>query len=302
LHQRSETIEGFQNPSGRGGCVGASRLKIRVVREYCLAFDASPSHAHMTIPSRNQRELLVVMPVYNEEAAVEKVAREWLEEIERWTKDFVLLAINDGSKDGTARVLDKLQAESGGKLQALHRENRGHGQSCLQGYRHAIDQKFSYVMQIDSDWQCDPRFFYEVWSRRGEFDVIYGKRVRRDDGWRRVVASWVLKAVVWLRSGTLCADPNVPYRLMRTEILPPTLGKIPADFFLANVALAVLLRREKKLRHGCVPIHFRDRYGGQPTVRMGQFGFRARQLIKQLGQLDRPVANPNQNDPNRRPK
>jgi len=74
---------------------------------------------------------------------------------------------------------------------------------------------------------------------RDEYDVIYGQRVRRDDGWRRVLAGSLLKFVVLLRSRVLCADPNVPYRLMHTEILPAVLGNIPSDFYLANVALAV---------------------------------------------------------------
>ena len=248
-------------------------------------FDAIPAYAHMTLPSKSQRELLVVMPVFNEEAAVEKVVGEWLAELKQRTNDFVLLAINDGSTDGSARVLDKLQSEANGKLQVLHQENHGHGQTCLKGYRHAIEHGFAYVMQIDSDWQCDPRFFCDVWSQRGEFDVIYGQRIGRDDGWRRSLASFVLKIVVWLRTGALCTDPNVPYRLMRAKILPPVLARIPSNFFLANVALAVLLRRDKSLRHGCVPIHFRDRFGGQPVVPMGQFFYRARQLIQQLGQL-----------------
>jgi glycosyltransferase involved in cell wall biosynthesis len=235
------------------------------------------------------------MPVYNEEAAIQRVVREWVEELAHRSADFTVLVINDGSKDTTEAELRKLQAEIGNSLQVINRENRGHGQTCLEGYRYAIEHHYDFVMQIDSDWQCDPRFFHEVWSRRNQFDVIYGKRVRRDDGWRRILASWILKFVVLMRCRTLCVDPNVPYRLMRTKILPMFLPRIPSDFFLANVALAVLLKRERSVQHGTVPIHFRDRYGGQPAVRMSQFGFRARQLIRQLGELDKPSMKPASN-------
>ena len=231
------------------------------------------------------RELAIVIPVFNEEESVPKVILEWDKEVRRWEKHFVMLVINDGSTDGTQRMLEELQLDKEIPLQVIQRANRGHGQTCLEGYRWAIDQGFAYVMQIDSDWQCDPRFFKDLWSRRTNYDVMYGQRVRRDDGWRRMLASLLLKVVVAMRSWTLCADPNVPYRLMRTEILPPVLERIPADFFLANVALAVLLKRKSGLRHGYVPISFRDRYGGQPTVPLSQFAFRARQLIRQLGTL-----------------
>lgn len=120
---------------------------------------------------------------------------------------------------------------------------------------------------------------------RDDFDIIYGNRTNRDDGWKRSFASWILKMVVFTRSGALCVDPNVPYRLMRVETLPKHLAKIPPDFFLANVALAVLLRRSRDVKHGSVRIGFRKRLGGQPKVRLGQFGGRARELVRQLGQL-----------------
>jgi len=236
-------------------------------------------------------ELLVVMPVYNEEASIRQVVREWDGELGRHLQNFRLLVINDGSTDATRQRLTELQTEIGPRLEVIHRENRGHGQSCLQGYRQAVEQKCEWVLQLDSDGQCDPRYFKLFWEQREQFDVIYGKRVRRDDGWQRLVASWVLKVVVLIWGRALCFDPNVPYRLMRPQILPSALAAIPADFFLGNVALAVLLQRAGIFRHGCVPIRFRNRYGGQSKVRLPQFGSRARQLVKQLGLLERPDAN-----------
>ena len=80
-------------------------------------------------------------------------------------------------------------------------------------------------------------------------------------------------------------DANVPYRLMRTDHLQQLLDRIPNNFFLANVALAVLLRKDRSWRHGYVPIRFRERYGGEPSVALGKFGEKARQLAEQLRQL-----------------
>jgi hypothetical protein len=119
---------------------------------------------------------------------------------------------------------------------------------------------------------------------------VYGCRTRRDDGWRRVIASGILKVTLLLCGGVLCPDANVPYRLMRTSILPHTLDQVPKDFFLANVALAVLLRRRRDVRHASVPIHFRERYGGEPSVRLGKFGEKALELIRQIRKLGTPSA------------
>ena len=60
----------------------------------------------------------------------------------------------------------------------------------------------------------------------------------------------------------MCLDSNVPYRLMRTALVAPFLPRIPANFSLANIGLAILLKNDPALRHAYVPFHFRERYGG----------------------------------------
>jgi dolichol-phosphate mannosyltransferase len=230
-------------------------------------------------------ELLVVIPVYNEQASVRKVIHEWFEEIDNWTENFIVLAINDGSSDRTSLILEQLREKLGSRFEVVNRENRGHGESCIEGYMTAVRRKIPFVFQIDSDGQCDPQYFFRFWRDREKYDVIYGKRVRRDDGIRRVLASIVLKITLLIFARVWCVDANVPYRLMRTEILKSELEKIPNNFFLKNVALSVLLRRSRR-SEGCVPINFRERYGGEPSVALGKFGNKARELISQLENLN----------------
>ncbi len=176
--------------------------------------------------------------------------------------------------------------KSRGSLRGMEptRINRGHGQSCLAGYRLAAESGAEWVFQIDSDGQCDPAFFEHVWELRKSADVVYGVRVRREDGWKRVLASALLRLLVRIRCGVWCADPNSPYRLMRSTALSKAITEIPPDFFLANVALAALLRRRNVL-HASTPIRFRARIGGEPSVPLRSFGQRALELWKQLGSL-----------------
>lgn len=231
-------------------------------------------------------ELLIVMPVYNEQASVRKVVTEWFTEVENWTERFTLLVINDGSMDETQPILEGLQRKLGNRLEIIARENRGHGQTCLQGYQIACERKCPYVMQIDSDGQCDPQYFFRFWRAREKFDVIYGHRYRREDGLRRVVASQVLRTVLLLFARVWCIDANVPFRLMKTAKLSEQISRIPRGFFLANVALAILLRREN-WSQGIIPIRFRERYGGEPSVRISKFGSKAGELIQNIEELSK---------------
>ena len=222
------------------------------------------------------------MPVYNEEASVSRAVLEWFEEIGKTAPSFRFLVINDGSTDGTVNILKHLATQLDTRFEILDRENRGHGQSCLQGYRIAREQGIPYVFQIDSDGQCDPKYFAALWRERDHFEVVYGRRVHRDDGWRRVLASAVVRGFLLILFRINCPDANVPYRLMRTAMLGPFLDRVPKDFLLANIALAVLLKLDRSVRHGYVPIHFRERYGGEPSVGMGKFGTKAIELYRQL--------------------
>ena len=230
-------------------------------------------------------ELLVVMPVFNEQVAVGKVVREWFPALDAATVAFTFLAINDGSTDGTLAALHVLRAELGPRLEILDRPNRGHGQSCLQGYHIAVEREVPFVFQLDSDGQCDPRFFTALWERRERFNVVYGHRTRRDDGWTRVVVSAVERAFLLLLFGVNCVDANVPYRLMRTRGLGPVLAGIPVTFRLGNIALAVLLKKNPTIRHGSIPIRFRARDGGEPAVRLTGFAPKAFELYRQLRDL-----------------
>lgn len=227
-------------------------------------------------------ELMIVMPVYNEQASIRKVVNEWFQEVQDWTENFVFLVIDDGSKDESLHKLQSLKLILGPRLEIITRENRGHGQSCLQGYREAAARGIPLILQIDSDGQCDPQYFFRFWRMRERYDVIYGHRFRRDDGLRRVIASTILKVLLLGFCGTYCIDANVPYRLMRTDKIITDSNLIPKEFFLANVALAYLLRKNKEITEGKVSIKFRERYGGEPSVQMSKFGSKALELVRQL--------------------
>ena len=51
--------------------------------------------------NRRSTEILIVMPVFNEQASLRKVVTEWFSELERCVGKFVILAIDDGSTDET---------------------------------------------------------------------------------------------------------------------------------------------------------------------------------------------------------
>jgi len=232
-----------------------------------------------------RRELLVVVPVFNEEKCIRSFLEEWRVELDRSDIDYGMLLLDDGSDDSTPALLKAWKdRQSCGRIDIDSHTNRGHGQTCLLGYRIACQQGAPWILQIDSDGQCDPQFFAELWAKRSGHDVVYGRREKRLDGWKRILASMLVRIVVRLASSANCVDANVPYRLMSTANLLPLVDSIPTDFDLANIALAVQIQRAG-WRETSVPIVFRPRAGGEPSVPLSRFARKAFELIFQLRRL-----------------
>lgn len=243
----------------------------------CHAVRPAPPPSLENVPATP--ELVLIIPVYNEHEAIPGVLAEWRAELARHTDSFQILVIDDGSRDSTPEVLAKIAWP---ELSVHRHANRGHGQSCLAGYLLAAERNATYVFQIDSDGQCDPAGFGQVWARRGQAAAIYGRRTSRADGWARVLISRVLRLTLRLAFKTKLNDTNVPFRLYRAAEAAETARRIPGTFDLANIAMALLLEPRGFLE---VPIHFRDRMGGHASVRWTGFWKKAWQLRRQLADL-----------------
>ena len=162
------------------------------------------------------------------------------------------------------------RSENPDRLCVVSKPNSGHGISCRMGYDIAVASKAEWVLQIDSDGQCDPKHFAEFWSKRKNFDCIFGRRASRDDGFARIATSAICRLAASLICGQDLKDPNVPYRLIRRSALQRALRFIPPNFNIHNVALTYVLKKLPGLRWDYVAIHFPDRKGGTNSINVLQ--------------------------------
>src|SRR5262249_33788074 len=148
-------------------------------------------------------------------------------------------------------------AEALPRLRVVRQPNAGHGQACLTAYRAALDGGAGWVLQVDSDGQCDARHFGALWAARPDAPAVLGRRRRRADGLARTLISRVLAVVVCAGTGRWLSDANSPYRLMRADVLAAALPRIPPNVSLANVLLTVDLAAHTTIRW--VDVGFRVR-------------------------------------------
>lgn len=230
----------------------------------------------------NEVELIAVMPVYNEELNIVAVIREWLDTFAREGISHRLIAINDGSRDGTLSLLERCAAEFPERLLVLDQPNSGHGRSCRRGYERALTEAAPWIFQIDSDGQCDPAHFREFWLGRAEADCVFGVRAVRDDGLIRKLISAACRVCTALVTGKDLKDVNVPYRLMKRVALESALRTVPKDFDLQNVALTLALKRRRSLKWVHLPIRFRARQGGTNSINLMKIIKMGWEMLRQI--------------------
>ena len=210
--------------------------------------------------------LYLISPAYNESQNIAQFVSEWYPVVEKHNGNNLsrLVVIDDGSKDNTYAILQDL-AETRPLLLPLTKPNSGHGATCIYGYKYALSHGADYIFQTDTDGQTSPQEFEAFWELRNDYDAILGRRPDRKDGAARVFISNVLRLVERVIFRMYIPDANVPYRLMKPEIVQKCLPYLDDDFFLQNVMLTVCfvyLHENITFRE----ITFQPRHGGESFV------------------------------------
>jgi len=119
------------------------------------------------------------MPVYNEEGAIVAAVDEVKQYVLSLVPESELVVVDDGSRDGTGRLLDAAAA-SDPRIKVIHQPNGGHGAALLTGLKAATGD---HLFLIDSDRQIPLDEFKAAWSEivAGR-DAVFGVRRRLKAG------------------------------------------------------------------------------------------------------------------------
>jgi dolichol-phosphate mannosyltransferase len=129
-------------------------------------------------------KISIVIPFYNEEANVEPV----LEEIRRTNPDAEIIAVNDGSSDGTAAMIGK---QTNVRLISFER-NLGQSAAIYAGLQSA---QGDVCVMMDGDGQSDPADIPKLVAMLAQADLVCGFREKRRDTWSRRHASAIANSI-----------------------------------------------------------------------------------------------------------
>lgn len=203
--------------------------------------------------------LTFFFPAYNEEATVEPVARSGLEILPRFADDVEVVIVDDGSRDRTGEIADRLAASEPKVRVVHHRPNRGYGAAIRSGIEAA---RMPFVFFTDGDGQFDLADLARLMPLLGRADVVIGYREKRADPPKRLFIAWVYNRLIGILFGTPYRDVDCAFKLFRREVfdrVPLSRVRSNGAFFSAELLLV--------LRSAGVPIeqvgvrHFPRRFG-----------------------------------------
>jgi glycosyltransferase involved in cell wall biosynthesis len=136
-------------------------------------------------------ELSVFFPAYNEEKNIVNVTKKTKKVLQKVASKWEIIIVNDGSKDKTKEVAERLRKKDKRIRVISHEKNQGYGGALKTGYKTA---KYEWVAFIDSDDQFDFSEISKLIKHKDKADLILGIRKERADPFMRRVYT-----LVWSR-------------------------------------------------------------------------------------------------------
>jgi glycosyltransferase involved in cell wall biosynthesis len=148
--------------------------------------------------------LTAFFPAYNDQHTIEGIVRTAAAEMRKVTDDFEVLVVDDGSKDQTGAILDRLAQELPFLRVIHHDHNRGYGATLITGFKNARKDLIFYT---DGDGQYDVRELHNLLAHlKPNVDLVNGYKVKRADAYRRAMR-WAFRLSI--------RDVDCDFRLFR---------------------------------------------------------------------------------------
>lgn len=222
---------------------------------------------------RPDLDLTVVVPYFNPGTRVRQTIEELVETLATTGATFEVIAVSDGSTDGSEDSLAGLPPDVVRSVRL--EENRGKGEALRTGF---VRGRGRFLGFIDADGDLPPdqiaamaALASGVGDPAGPPDVVLGsKRHPRSEvvypPLRRLY-SWLWQQLVFVLFDLRVRDTQTGLKLARREVLADALPRMVEKRFAFDLELLVVARRLGYRRFVEVPVRIRERFGSTVSVR-----------------------------------
>src|SRR5918999_894550 len=178
----------------------------------------------------------LVVPVYNEEANVAEVYRQAVEALEALGRPYELIFVDDGSRDGTWALLERLHRDDPAVRAVRFKRNFGQHPAMHAGLARA---RGDIVVTMDGDLQNAPEDIPRlVQAVEAGNDVASGRRSPRKDPLGRSLPSHLVNGMLRRFTGVEISDFGCAFNAYRRTAVEPMLGSIGRQKFTKALVLS----------------------------------------------------------------
>jgi glycosyltransferase involved in cell wall biosynthesis len=163
-------------------------------------------------------DISVVIPLYNEEESLAELSA-WIARVmEAHGFSYEIIFVDDGSKDGSWRVIQKLQEENTSVKGIRFRRNYGKSAGLNVGFEKACGR---VVITMDADLQDSPDeipALYQMIVQDG-YDIVSGWKKKRYDPVSKTIPTKLYNYVTSKMSGVKLHDMNCGLKAYRLDVV-----------------------------------------------------------------------------------
>jgi len=211
------------------------------------------------------KELSVIFPIYNEQETIKDTLLEWRDTLDKLQIKYEIILAEDGSTDNTKNILNNLLINNGDLFVSnIEDQKRGYADAIRSSIKIA---KGKYILNVDSDGQCDPKDFINFWKKRDllENGIIIGHRFNRKDSLQRLLMSKFFLVLHRILFFSKVKDPSCPYILSKNEFfvtINSYLKFMVEGFWWGFISICL----KKNIQIYQIKINHRHRLSGQTNV------------------------------------
>jgi len=196
-----------------------------------IAPEGAPRLAEAPLP-----EISLVVPVFNEEATLEEVYRRATATLEELGRPYELIVVDDGSRDGTWAIVERLAADDARVRAVRFKRNFGQHPAMHAGL---VRARGGVVVTMDADLQNVPEDLPRLVAAVDEgADVASGCRQGRDDSWGRTLPSKMVNGMLRRFTNVDIADFGCAFNAYARPALEPVLGVVGKQKFTKALVLS----------------------------------------------------------------
>ncbi|HZI00404.1 MAG TPA: polyprenol monophosphomannose synthase [Flavisolibacter sp.] len=168
-------------------------------------------------------EKIVIIPTFNEKENIELI----LKAIFDLGQGYHVLVIDDGSPDGTADIVRKVQTQYQSELFLEERKGKlGLGTAYIHGFRWAIARNYQFIFEMDADFSHNPADLERLYQacKHSDADLAIGSRYVKGGG----IRNWPKNRIALSKGGALytqlilwmpVSDPTAGFICYKKEVL-----------------------------------------------------------------------------------